>query len=140
MTDNEVREWLHSMDIYDYDICDGVVHVVGNVDLSYRGLTRIPVQFGYVSGDFYCGYNLLESLAGCPNEVGIEFYCVHNRLESLKGGPKEVGEDFDCRYNKLESLEGCPSEVGGSFYCMDNMFDLKPDHNHMKIGGAFEWE
>ena len=27
MVGSEIRDWLHSMDIYDYDICDGVVHV-----------------------------------------------------------------------------------------------------------------
>jgi hypothetical protein len=135
MTDREIElmewvegldvEWLHSMDIYDYDICDGVVHVVGDVDIPNKGLTSIPVQFGYVSGNFYCRANLLDSLEGCPNEVGGNFDCGYNELTSLKGCPREVGGDFNCISNDLESLEGCPKEVGGSFYCQRNKFIWK---------------
>jgi hypothetical protein len=98
MTDKEIGEWLHSRDIYDYDICDGVVHVVRGVYISGIKLTSIPVQFGYVGGDFH------------------------------------------CTHNWLESLEGCPSEVGGNFKCSDNMFEAKPDHSHIRIGGDFTWE
>jgi hypothetical protein len=119
MTDREIRDWLHSVCIYDYDICGGVVHVVGNVDAVYRGLTSIPVQFGYVSGNFYCSHNKLTSLEGCP---------------------KEVGGSFDCRGNQLTSLEGCPTEVGGSFDCHGNMFVGKPNVSGIKIGGDFRWE
>jgi hypothetical protein len=119
MTDNEIGEWLHSRDIYDYDICDGVVHVVRGVYISGIKLTSIPVQFGYVGGDFHCTHNWLESLEGCPSEVGGNFYCFSNALISL---------------------EGCPSEVGGNFKCSDNMFEAKPDHSHIRIGGDFTWE
>jgi hypothetical protein len=118
MTDSEIRDWLHSMDIYDYDICDGVVHVVGGVDLHGKRLTSIPVQFGYVSGDFSCGNNKLNTLEGCPSEVGGRVY---------------------CRNNNLESLKGAPCEVGGDFYCHNNKFEDKPDTSGIKIGGEFVW-
>jgi hypothetical protein len=161
MTDIEIRDWLHAMDIYDYDICDGVVHVVGDVDIPNKGLTSIPVQFGYVSGNFYCGGNLFASLYGCPELVGGNFYCGGNQLTSLEGCPKEVGGSFDCRqsnltslagcpkevggnfdcgYNELTSLKGCPSEVSGEFSCYGNLFKCKPDHSHIKIGGKFVWK
>ena len=121
MNDIEIRDWLHSVGVYDYDICDGVVHVVGNVNLniSNMGLTSIPVPFGYVSGYFSCSHNQLTSLEGCPSEVGGV---------------------FDCRGNQFASLEGCPSEVGGSFYCGANVIESEPDHSHIKIGGGFRWE
>jgi hypothetical protein len=118
MTDKEIGDWLHAMGVYDYDICDGVVHVVGDVDISYQGLTRIPVQFGYVSGDFSCINNNLTSLSGCPSEVGGNFF---------------------CRGNKLTSLEGCPIEVGGYFNCYSNRFKDKPDVSGIKIDGEFIW-
>jgi hypothetical protein len=162
MTDSEIREWLDSMDIYDYDICNGIVHVVGDVTInSGLGLTRIPVQFGYVGGDFYCSYNELTSLSGCPSEVGGDFFCSSNKLVSLDGGPTEVGGDFGCYSNLLVSLKGCPSEVGGyfncdnnkltslecgpevvggDFYCKDNLFKDKPDTSHIQIGGMFKWK
>lgn len=38
------KVWLHAMDIYGYDICNGLVHVVGNVDLRCKELKNIPVQ------------------------------------------------------------------------------------------------
>jgi hypothetical protein len=118
MNDIEIGDWLHSMHIYDYDICDGIVHVVGGVNLYNRGLTSIPVQFGYVSGDFFCYGNDLDSLEGCPNEVGGY---------------------FDCSSNNLTSLEGCPSVVGGYFLCYGNLFKNKPDFSHIRVGGDFGW-
>jgi hypothetical protein len=155
MTDSEIREWLDYINVYDYDICDGVVHVVGDVDIS--GLDSIPVQFGYVSGDFDCYGNKLTSLEGCPSEVGGSFDCSNNNLKSLKGCPSEVGGHFYCSYNNLKSLKGCPSEVGGHFDCNDNqltslnggpmevggnfncsynMFKAKPDTSGIKVGGT----
>ena len=139
MTDIEIREWLHSMEIYDYDLCDGVVHVVGGVDISIR-VTRIPIQFGYVSGYFNCYSNNLVSLEGCPSEVGGDFNCYSNLLVSLEGCPSEVGGDFNCINNQLTSLECGPEVVGGDFYCKDNLFKCKPDTSHIKIGGMFKWK
>jgi hypothetical protein len=112
MNDIEIKEWLHSMGIYDYDICDGIVHVVGDVDISSCGLGCIPVQFGYVSGDFYCNDNNLESLKGCPSEVGGDFSCRANELDSLIGGPKEVTGEFDCNDNRFSHIK-----IGGVFEC-----------------------
>ena len=140
MRDIKLRHWLHSMGIYDYDICDGVVHVVGNADLSDFGLTSIPVQFGYVSGYFDCGGNNLVSLAGCPSEVGGGFSCSGNQLTSLEGCPKEVRGIFYCSYNNLTSLIGCPSDVGEHFDCSSNMFKSKPNNSGIKIGGEFVWK
>jgi hypothetical protein len=139
MTNIDIRDWLHSMGIYDYDICDGVVHVVGDVDIYNRELTGIPVQFGYVSGNFYCSHNKLTTLVGCPSEVGGNFYCRHNALVSLKGCPSEVGGDFSCRYNRLKSLDGGPKEVSGGYHCVGNMLNSEPDTSGIEIGGMFKW-
>jgi hypothetical protein len=128
MTDVEIRDWLHSMDVYDYDLCDGVVHVVGDVNIAYRGLTSIPVQFGYVSGEFICADNVLDSLEGCPSEVGGGFYCGNNDLTSLEGCPKEVGGNFSCRWNRFAAKPDVSGILG------------KPYHSHIKIGGEFIWE
>jgi hypothetical protein len=137
---SDMIKWLHSMDINDYDICDGVVHVVGDVNITYQGLTSIPVQFGYVSGEFLCRANDLESLYGCPSEVGGSFYCVYNKLTSLEGCPSEVGGSFYCGGNNLGSLECGPEVVGGNYYCVNNLFKDKPDVSGIKIGGEFIWE
>jgi len=99
---------------------DRTVDVDGDVDLSDMGLDKLPLKFGYVSGDFYCFNNKLTSLEGSPEEVGGDFYCENNKLTSLVGAPEEVGGYFDCDDNKLTSLEGAPRKVGRSFDCSYN--------------------
>ena len=92
---------------------DGTVDVNGDVYLFYglKGLTKLPLKFGKVTGDFYCN---------------------NNNLTSLEGGPKEVGGEFYCTDNELTILEGAPREVGGNFYCYNNpiysVYKLFPDH------------
>ena len=152
--------WLESMRIINYDICDGIVHVVGDVDIMNKGLTEIPVQFGYVGGDFNCSNNQLTSLKGCPTEIGGEFDCTANQLTSLKGGPDITGTSYYCSNNRLESLKNAPSEVGGAFrcafnrltsidcgpmkvnryfYCLHNDMHEEPEHSHISTA-RFEWE
>jgi hypothetical protein len=48
---------------------DGTVDVDGNVDLYNRGLTKLPLKFGRVTGNFYCHSNKLTTLEGCPNTI-----------------------------------------------------------------------
>ena len=100
-----------------YTINDGVVDVDGNVDLSRRDLTELPLNFGRVTGVFDCSYNKLTTLKGSPKYVGKNFYCINNELTSLEFGPIEVGADFYCSDNKLTSLEFSPKIVGGWFVC-----------------------
>ena len=59
-------KWLTDMGIATYTYENGKVDVHGDVDISNKNLTSIPVQFGMVSGNFYCWYNKLTSLAGAP--------------------------------------------------------------------------
>ena len=92
----------------------------GDVDLSHRNLKILPIQFNQVNGNFYCGYNNLTSLKGCPTTVNGNFYCYNNQLTSLEGCPKYVGGNFYCQDNRLTSLEGCPTTVNGNFYCGNN--------------------
>ena len=65
---------------------DGSYDVKGDVNLSDKNLTRLPIKFRHVSGDFYCHDNKLTSLEGAPKEVGGYFYCQHNPVseEELK--------------------------------------------------------
>jgi hypothetical protein len=120
---------------------DGTVDVDGDVDLFGDGLTKLPLKFGYVSGNFDCETNKLITLEGAPKEVGgyfdchsnkltsLEdapkkvdgsFHCYNNRLTTLRGGPEKVGGSFTCDYNQLTSLVGSPKEVYGSFDCSHN--------------------
>jgi len=99
---------------------DASIDVNGNVDLSNRLLTKIPIKFRNVSGNFTCSNNKLTSLEGCPETVGGNFICSYNNLTSLEGCPETVGGNFICSYNNLTSLEGCPETVGGDFSCSFN--------------------
>ena len=96
---------------------DSTVDVDWDVNLYDKGLTKIPLKFGKVSGYFSCGDNQLKSLSGAPELVDGNFDCSFNQLESLSGAPLSVGGDFYCSDNQLKSLEGSPLSVGGSFYC-----------------------
>ena len=70
--------------ITNYTINNGLVDVDASVNLSSRKLTKLPLQFGKVTGNFFCNDNQLTTLEGGPKEVGGDFYCVNNPL------PKEI--------------------------------------------------
>jgi len=106
--------------IKNYTIKDGLVYVDGDVNLYGKGLTKLPLNFGEVSGYFYCSVNNLSSLEGAPSRVGGDFRCSENRLTSLEGAPSRVGGYFICHSNELNSLEGAPEVVEKNFFCHDN--------------------
>jgi hypothetical protein len=97
------------------DLITGMVDVDGSVELKSQ-LTKLPIRFGQVSGDFDCSLSKLKSLEGAPDSVGKNFYCRYNQLKSLEGAPDSVGEHFWCSNNKLASLNGAPTSVGGEFW------------------------
>ena len=79
---------------------DLIIDVDGGVDLIKYEEKQLPdyIQFRKVTKYFY--------INNCP------------KLESLEGCPEEVGWDFSCSgCSKLTSLEGCPKKVGWDFYC-----------------------
>jgi len=124
----ESKRDIHSIcdeyGINDYTINpDGSIDVDGNIILSYdfeRGeLSKIPLKFAKVIGDFECDRNQLTTLKGSPKSVGGNFECSGNELTSLEGGPESVGGNFDCHSNQLTSLEGLP-EIGGHINCRRN--------------------
>ena len=121
----QIIAWLNKYRIANYTLIKDakygyVVDVQGDVNLSNKKLTQLPIQFGKVSGYFDCCYNQLTSLEGGPTSVGGIFSCHNNKLTNLEGGPTSVGESFYCAYNQLTSLEGGPASVCGDFYCHDN--------------------
>jgi hypothetical protein len=100
---------------------EGKVDVDGDVNIVRLGITQLPVKFGKVSGSFYCSYNNLTSLEGCPDEVRWS---------------------FDCDDNNLTSLEFAPSYVGGWFYYSNNPLkdyfkNIKEED--FKLWGTFVW-
>ena len=113
---------------YDYD---------QNIDLSNRGLTKLPSDLPKkINGDFNCYDNALTSLAYCPSEVGGTFTCSFNDLTSLEHCPSEVGGDFTCTVDKLVSLKHCPSAIGGAFNCTVNRL-TSLEHCPSEVGKLF---
>jgi len=100
-------------DITDYTInSDGSIDVDCSVYIRFKRLTKLPLKFGRVSGDFDCSHNNLTSLEGCPGWVGRNFDCHNNKLTTLEGGPRVVNGNFDCSSNQLTNLIGGPGWVG----------------------------
>jgi len=122
---SEAEEALKSWGIEYAKQPDGSILVIGDLDISGRGLTKLPnLSSVKVVGNFYCHKNKLSSLEHAPQSVGGNFYCFDNQLTSLMGAPHTVGDDFLCNKNKLSSLEHAPQSVGGDFYCFDNQLTL----------------
>jgi hypothetical protein len=115
---------------------DGSIDVADSVSLWGFNLTKLPLKFRNVTGDFLCGQNKLTSLEGCPKSVGYHFDCIGNKLTSLVGAPESVGGAFLCGRNKLTSLEGCPKSVGEYFDCIGNKLTSLVGAPE-SVGGAF---
>ena len=128
----DIREYIDGT----FEIVNGVYNVRGDVDIDDLGLTKLPVKFGTVSGDFTCYNNKLTSLEGAPKKVDADFICSYNELTSLKGAPQYIGRDFECYNNKLTSLEGAPQKVGGYFICSANNLTSLVGAPQ-KVGGDF---
>ncbi len=99
-TREEIKAWLDEMGIKGYTIHDNSlsVDVDGDVDITGYQLTAIPVQFGVVKGDFWCGSNRLTNLIGSPTVCRGCFFCYKNSLSSLAGVPK-ICKKINCKGN-----------------------------------------
>ena len=115
---------------------DGKVDVDGPVDLCGEELTKLPLKFGVVKGDFSCSSNNLTTLEFAPEKAGGGFYCFSNKLTSLEYAPEKVSGNFYCQYNNLTSLEYAPKEVGGDFYCSSNNL-TSLEYAPKEVGGHF---
>jgi hypothetical protein len=117
--ETKILEWLHK---YDRSFSrnkysttpNGVVDVVGNVNINSNKLETIPIQFGKITGDFNC---------------------ADNQLVSLFGSPTEVGEVFCCQMNQLRDFKYAPDAVGGGVHAFGNFIMVLPT---LKIGGKLE--
>ena len=117
MTEQEIHDICEKYNITNYTINpDGSIDVDGDVNLSNRNLTKLKLNFNKVSGSFYCHYNKLTTLEGCPKEVSGDFFCSFNHITSLERSPIELGGDFFCSFNHITSLEGYNGEYD-KLYC-----------------------
>jgi uncharacterized protein YlbG (UPF0298 family) len=133
LTQDEHQKRLYKqLEQYDVEVYDG------NIDISEKGLTKLPFKnLKKVTGHFYCPNNNLTTLEGAPESVGGYFYCYYNNLTTLEGAPKSVGGSFGCSNNNLTTLEGAPKSVGESFECAyNNLTTLEGAPK--SVGGYFD--
>jgi hypothetical protein len=133
----EIHKICKQYGIQNYTInSDGSIDVDGNVGLNFNAipgmysssnlnkrLTKLPLKFRNVTGNFLCMNNYLTSLEGSPQLVGGSFNCHSNQLTSLIGSPQQVGVHFSCNCNFISSFVGSPKSIGGIFSCDDNFVD-----------------
>ncbi len=109
------------------EIREGGIVVFGSVFIN-GFLSKLPVQFLEVTGDFCTNEYLSKTLEGCPKNVMGTFDARKTyNLPSLMGGPERVGGHYYCNGSFLPSLEGAPKYVAGQFQCHQNNLDAS-DH------------
>jgi hypothetical protein len=69
-----------------------MIDVSCSVNMANMKLTKIPVKFGRVEGNFNCYNNQLTTLKNCPDWVGVAFVCWGNPLTDYFKTVKK--EDF----------------------------------------------
>lgn len=119
----EISRWLHRHGIKSYNILkDNSVRVHGDVRLAGKleNLSKLPLRFHEVEGDFDISDNELTTLEGSPKRVGGDFLAFKNEIGSLKGGPIEVDKNFIVLRNNINSLEYAPVRVKEDFICSHN--------------------
>jgi len=105
--DKEIHDVCREYGIMDYTInIDGSIDVDDDVFLYNKGLTKLPMKFNHVSGNFNCSGNNLTTLEFSPQTVGGYFDCGYNNLTTLLGGPQSVDGDFYCSYNPIHNQLG----------------------------------
>ncbi|MFK2821582.1 hypothetical protein [Arcobacter sp. YIC-80] len=119
----DISRWLSKHDIKNFEILpNNSVNVKGSVKLSDKlaNLSKLPLSFNEVEGDFDISNNELISLEGCPKIVHGDFLAFKNELSSLKGGPKQVSGSFIILKNNIDSLKFSPSLVKEDYICSHN--------------------
>ena len=101
---------------YVYDFETKSIWVNGDVSfkktpkLGIKYLTKLPVPFGEVNGQFKIDdVPNLETLEGFPKKCRY-FVFVGNKIKTLKYSPVET-DVFHFHSDNLESLEGMPSKA-----------------------------
>ncbi len=104
---------------------DGTVDVEGNVIFNRNRITKLPLKFGHVSGNFLCAECDLRTLEGAPTYVGGNFSLYYNAgLRSLKYSPLYVGGEFDCTCCGLKDLVGIENTtiIGDFNFTMNDIY------------------
>lgn len=134
--EESLKIYLDYLNLTNYKINDDLsIDVDGDVDISQKNLTKIPIKFGKVAGNFICNGNILTNLVNSPKEVGGSFVCDSNHLKSLHNSPRIVNGDFYANNNEIETLRGCPEFIGGIFSMYGNKLKQIDFYPKTVVGG-----
>lgn len=126
-TKNSIEKWLIKQKIENYTIHDNlIVDIDGDLNVYSVKNKELVVQFGVVTGNFTCTYNLFTTLKNCPHTVGGDYICSDNRLISLEYCPTIIHGNFECHRNSITSLEYAPKKIEGNLY-----FHHNPIEHHL---------
>lgn len=87
-------------------IYNGNIILSDKKDETGNQLTKIPIKFEKVLGNFICKNMGLTSLNNAPTTVTGDFDCSNNSLKNLFGGPEYVYGTYYAMNNVIESLKG----------------------------------
>jgi hypothetical protein len=77
----------------------------GNVYIRYNRLELLRGGPEKIKANFFCNNNLLTSFGDSPiMEIGVQFNCSNNKLESLSGCPKEIGTGINFSKNNIKKI------------------------------------
>lgn len=104
-TEVEIHRLCEEFEIENYTINDDLsIDVYDKVNLGFRLLTFIPLNFNYVSKDFSCAGNYLKSLKGSPKRIDKDFRIEMNNIYDLTFFPREVKGDILIKQNPIYSI------------------------------------
>ena len=125
LDESEIDQICKKYGIEDYIInSDGTIDTYGKIDLSYKDISKIPLVFNRVIGNFYCINNSLTSLVNSPNEVIGNFSFGDNSVSSFKGVPDIVKGILGCYNNLITSLDDLVWKNFNRIYIQSNPIAL----------------
>ena len=137
MKEKEIHKICWKYNIRNYTINpDGSIDVDGDVLLSHKDLTKLPLTFNKVKYLFDCSSNHLTTLEGAPKEVGRSFDCSFNYLTSLKYVPTLIGDELNCSFNNIKTFEYIPEYLyslcceGNDIYDIWKQYKWETDANY----------
>ena len=104
---HRIEKILDDFNIINYTInSDESVDVDGSVDLSFKNIHRLEVQFNKVIGNFSISGNPLTTMKGLPKYIEGTLHCNMTSLKTLEYFPEYVGDFSFLTLCDLESLDG----------------------------------
>ena len=104
---HRIEKILDDFNIINYTInSDESVDVDGSVDLSFKNIHRLEVQFNKVIGNFSISGNPLTTMKGLPKYIERTLHCNMTSLKTLEYFPEYVGDFSFLTLCDLESLDG----------------------------------